>query len=185
MFQGILICQTITVGAPGPRKSDEKIELVWLVLYFFSHCWYFAISSSLSSHSSTEPPLFWITRSQSLTLKRAKKVKSDSTSTQRTCQDHTRSPDRQLEGWKPSPWWKNRLLGHSQIIRGTFIKVLPQGSFRGSSLTSPPSLCRQQQSWPSWLDRQSFQRSSAGRSHVCSRSLSTLGNCQLRTWANF
>ena len=70
---------------------------------FFSPCWYFAICSSLSSHSSTEPPLFWITRSQSLTLNRAKKVKSYSTLFQRTCQDHTRSPDRQLEGWKPSP----------------------------------------------------------------------------------
>ena len=148
---------------------------------FFSHCWYFAISSSLSSHSSTEPPLFWITRSQSLTLKRAKKVKSYSTSTQRTCQDHTRSPDRQLEGWKPSPWWKRRLLWQTQI--GCF----PKGdrNFRSSSLTSPLSLCRQQQSWPSWLDRQSSQRSSAGRSRVCSRSLSTLGNCLLRTWANF
>ena len=34
VFQGILICQTITVGAPGPRKSDVEVELVWLLLNF-------------------------------------------------------------------------------------------------------------------------------------------------------
>ena len=88
--------------------------------------------------------------------------------------------------WSSTWGVKTQPLMEKEATWQTQIGCFPNkedGNFRGSSLTSPLSLCRQQQSWPSWLDRQSSQRRSAGRSRACSRSLSTLGNCQLRTWA--